>query len=157
MKIALIVTTEFKDYILLESKLDAMNITEVVSGTTNGFEMLTRYIETRPNIQITLAKSGRSGVMRSYNAINESDNVVIFANGNGKRTELSIANAINENKNLTIYSYKSEAFDIKTNGKYAQIKLNGNLQRSTKIDAICLNKEEVENLINTLTEVSKSL
>ena len=29
-----------------------------------------------------------------------SDNVVIFANGEGARTELSIANAINEKKNF---------------------------------------------------------
>ena len=106
MKIALIVTTEFKEYKLLEIKLDELKFKEVIAGTSNSFEMLQEYVKTRPNVKITLANGSTSHASIAYNAINEVSNVVVFANGDGKRTELSIANALNENKNLKIYSYK---------------------------------------------------
>lgn len=153
MKIALIVASEFKDYRLLEIKLDELKISEVISGTSNGYEMLQEYIKTRPNVKITLAKGQTSHVSIAYNAINESDNVVIFANGNGKRTESSIVNALNENKNLKIYSYKSNAFNIEQQNEYLNISMCGNLQKASKIESICLNKEEVEELINKLTKI----
>ena len=157
MKIALIVASEFKDYRLLEMKLDELKISEVISGTSNGYEMLQEYIKTRQNVKITLAKGQTSDVSIAYNAINESDNVVIFANGDGKRTELSIANTLNENKNLNIYSYKSKAFRIEQQDEYLKISFSGNLQKATNIDSINLNKEQVEKLISRLTEMKNNL
>ncbi|MGJ0298981.1 DUF262 domain-containing protein [Aliarcobacter cryaerophilus] len=153
MKIALIVASEFKDYRLLEMKLDELKVSEVISGTSNGYEMLQEYIKTRPNVKITLAKGQTSHVSIAYNAINEVDTVVIFANGDGKRTERSISNAINENKKLKIYSYKSNAFNIEQQNEYVNISMCGNLQKVSKIESICLNKEEVEELINKLTKI----
>lgn len=156
MKIALIVTDKFKDYSLLEAKLDELKVSEAISGTTNGFEMLQKYTETRPNVKISLANNGSRAVIRAYNAINDTSNVVIFANGDGQRTEYSIANALNENKNLKIYSYKSKAFDIKKDGDYVKIALSGNLQKATKIEGIFLNKDEVFKLIEALSEVANN-
>lgn len=153
MKIALIVASEFKDYRLLEMKLDELKVSEVISGTSNGYEMLQEYIKTRPNVKITLARGQTSHVSIAYNAINEVDTVVIFANGDGKRTERSISNAINENKKLKIYSYKSNAFNIEQQNEYVNISMCGNLQKVSKIESICLNKEEVEELINKLTKI----
>lgn len=153
MKIALIVASEFKDYKLLEMKLDELKVSEVISGTSNGYEMLEEYVKTRSNVKISLANGSTSHVSIAYNAINEAENVVIFANGDGKRTELAIANALNEKKNLKIYSYKSNAFNIKQQNEYLNISMCGNLQKASKIESICLNKEEVEELINKLTKI----
>lgn len=157
MKIALIVTDKFKDYKLLEIKLDELRVREIISGTSNGFEMLQEYVKTRPNVKITLANGSNAHVSRAYNAINEADNIVIFANGDGKRTELSIANALNENKKLKIYSYKSKAFNIERQEGYLKISLCGNLQKASKIDSINLNKKQIEMLISRLTEMKNNL
>lgn len=153
MKIALIVTNKFEDYHLLELKLDELHVNEIISGTTNGYGMLEEYIKTRPHVKVTLAKTGHQPVMRAYNAINEADNVIIFANGDGNRTEKAIANAINEKKNLKIYSYKSKAFDIKQEGAYVKIFLSGNLQRATNVEGIFLNQSELKDLLNRLDKV----
>ena len=40
MKIALIVASEFKDYRLLEMKLDELKVKEVIAGTSNSYKML---------------------------------------------------------------------------------------------------------------------
>ena len=40
MKIALVVTDKFKDYKLLEVKLDELKVKEVISGTSDGYVML---------------------------------------------------------------------------------------------------------------------
>ena|SRR5574344_210135 len=157
MKIALIVTSEFDDYKLLEMKLDELKVKEVIAGTSNSYKMLQQYIEKRPNVKITQADGNTSHVSIAYNAINETNNVVIFANGDGKRTELSIANALKENKNLNIYSYKSKAFKIEQQDQYLKISLSGNLQKATNIDSINLNKEQVEKLISRLTEMKNNL
>ncbi len=157
MKIALIVTSEFDDYKLLEMKLDELKVKEVIAGISNSYKMLQQYIEKRPNVKITQADGNTSHVSIAYNAINETNNVVIFANGDGKRTELSIANALKENKNLNIYSYKSKAFKIEQQDQYLKISLSGNLQKATNIDSINLNKEQVEKLISRLTEMKNNL
>ena len=157
MKIALIVTSEFDDYKLLEMKLDELKVKEVIAGTSNSYNLVQEYVKTRPNVKISLAKGQTSHVSIAYNAINESDNVVIFANGEGARTELSIANAINEKKNLKIYSYKQKAFNIEQKDDYLKISFSGNLQKDSKIDSINLNKEQVEKLINRLTELKNNL
>lgn len=157
MKIALIVTTKFDDYKLLEMKLDELKVKEVIAGTSNSYNLIQEYVKTRPNVKIALAKGNTSHVSIAYNAINESDNVVIFANGEGARTELSIANAINEKKNLKIYSYKQKAFNIEQKDDYLKISFSGNLQKDSKIDSINLNKEQVEKLINRLTELKNNL
>ena len=94
-------------------KLDELKVKEIIAGTSNSYKMLQQYIEKRPNVKITQADGNTSHVSMAYNAINETKNVVIFANGDGKRTELSIVNALNENKNLKIYSYKSILFSSK--------------------------------------------
>lgn len=157
MKIALVVTDKFKDYKLLEVKLDELKVKEVISGTSNSYVMLEEYIKTRPNVKISLAKGENRPIIRAYNAINEADNVVIFANGDGIRTEHSIANALNENKKLKIYPYKSKAFDIEQQNEYIKISMCGNLQKASKIESVCLNKTEVEKLIDRLTEMKNKL
>lgn len=157
MKVALVVTDKFKDYKLLEMKLDELRVNEVISGTSNGYAMLEEYIKTRPNVKISLANGAKHHVSKAYNAINEVDNVVIVANGDGKRTELSIANAINESKKLKIYSYKSKAFNIEQQNEYVNISMCGNLQKASKIESVCLNKEELEKFIDRLTEMKNKL
>ncbi len=157
MKIALVVTDKFKDYKLLEVKLDELKVKEVISGTSNGYVMLEEYIKTRPNVKISLAKGENRPIIRAYNAINEADNVVIFANGDGIRTEHSIANALNENKRLKIYPYKSKAFNIEQQNEYIKISMCGNLQKASKIESVCLSKKEVEKLIDRLTEMKNKL
>ncbi len=155
MKIALIVTDKFKDYHLLATKLDELQADEIVSGTTNGYEMLQEYIQTRAHVKVSKA-SGHS-VISAYNAIKEAEKVVIFSNGDGSRTERSIANAINKKKNLKIYAYKSKAFDIKQDGNYAKISLSGNLQKATNIEGVFLNKDEVKNLMDSLSKIYQDL
>lgn len=157
MKIALIVTDKFTDYHLLETKLDELKVHEVISGTTNGYTMLERYCVSRPHVKISLAQAGQRAVMRAYYAINQVDNVVIFANGDGHRTELAIANALNENKNLKIYSYKAKAFDITSEGPYARLTMNGNLKKASRIDAIYLNEEQIDKMIERLNEIKNHL
>jgi len=157
MKIALIVTTKFTDYTLLEKKLNELNVTEVVSGTSNGYEMLKKYEITNPNVNISLAKGGRNGMVRANNAMKNSENVVVFANGDGIRTERSIVNAIKDNKNLTIFSYKTKALNITTDNQYINIKLEGNLKEASQHEGLFLNKEETQNLINNLKNSLKDL
>jgi len=157
MKIALIVTTKFTDYTLLEKKLNELNVTEVVSGTSNGYEMLKKYEITNPNVNISLAKGGRNGMVRANNAMKNSENVVVFANGDGIRTERSIVNAIKDNKNLTIFSYKTKALNITTDNQYINIKLEGNLKEASQHEGLFLNKEEAQNLISKLQNSLKDL
>ncbi|RXI32059.1 hypothetical protein, partial [Arcobacter defluvii] len=66
MKIALVVTDKFKDYKLLEMKLDELKVKEVISGTSNGYVMLEEYIKTRPNVKISLAKGENRPIIRAY-------------------------------------------------------------------------------------------
>jgi len=157
MKIALIIASDFSDYELLEKKLNKLKVTEVISGTTSGYKMLEKYIENKPDITISIAKKGENGYRRAVNSINESDNVIIFANGNGNRSERSINYAINKNKNLKVYSYKSKAFDITTDKKYINISLEGNLKKTSQHEGLFLNKEETQNLINNLKNSLKDL
>ena len=157
MRIALIVASEFKDYRLLEMKLDELKVKEVISGTSNGYEMLEEYVKTRPNIKINLANGSCSHVSTAYNAINEAENVVIFANGDGKRTELAIANALKEKKNLKIYSYKSKALNIEKQDEYIKISMLGNLQKTTNSEGLFLDKNEVQSLIGTLTKIQDEI
>lgn len=157
LKIALIVTDKFTDYHLLETKLDELKVHEVISGTTKGYTMLERYCESRPHVKTTLAESGHRSAMRAYNAINLADDVVIFANGDGHRTEHAIANAINENKKLKIYSYKAKAFDVTREGEYARLRMSGNLKRASKIDAVYLNEEQIDKMIAKLNEIKNDL
>jgi hypothetical protein len=140
----------------LEIKLDELKVSEVISGTSHGFEMLEKYIQTRPNVKITLAQAGPRAVMRAYYAINEADNVVIFANGDGNRTEHAIANTLNEKKNLKIYSYKSKVFDIQQEGYYAKISMNGNIQKSTAVEGIYLDKQQIDYLIERLNMIKEN-
>jgi hypothetical protein len=66
MKIALIVTSEFDDYKLLEMKLDELKVKEVIAGTSNSYKMLQQYIEKRPNVKITQADGNTSHVSIAY-------------------------------------------------------------------------------------------
>jgi hypothetical protein len=56
-----------------------------------------------------------------------------------------------------IYSYKQKAFNIEQKDDYLKISFSGNLQKDSKIDSINLNKEQVEKLINRLTELKNNL
>ena len=132
MKIALIVTTQFDDYKLLEKKLDELKVKEIIAGTSNSYNLVQEYVKTRPNVKISLAKGQTSHVSIAYNAINEK-------------------------KNLKIYSYKQKAFNIEQKDDYLKISFSGNLQKDSKIDSINLNKEQVEKLINRLTELKNNL
>ena len=132
MKIALIVTTQFDDYKLLEMKLDELKVKEIIAGTSNSYNLVQEYVKTRPNVKISLAKGQTSHVSIAYNAINEK-------------------------KNLKIYSYKQKAFNIEQKDDYLKISFSGNLQKDSKIDSINLNKEQVEKLINRLTELKNNL
>ena len=156
MKIALIVTSEFDDYKLLEMKLDELKVKEVIAGTSNSYKMLQQYIEKRPNIKITQADGNTSHVSIAYMLLMKLK-MLSSLQIDGKRTELSIANTLNENKNLNIYSYKSKAFRIEQQDEYLKISFSGNLQKATNIDSINLNKEQVEKLINRLTELKNNL
>ena len=66
MKIALIVTSEFDDYKLLEMKLDELKVKEIIAGTSNSYKMLQQYIEKRPNVKITQADGNTSHVSIAY-------------------------------------------------------------------------------------------
>ena len=66
MKIALIVTSEFDDYKLLEMKLDELKVKEVIAGTSNSYKMLQQYIEKRPNVKIIQADGNTSHVSIAY-------------------------------------------------------------------------------------------
>ena len=158
MKIALITADKFDDYDLLALKLDELGVREVVAGTTNVYAMLEKYIQSRPNIKITLAQKGRTGVIRAYNAMKETNNVVIFANGTGNgtkksRTELSIAYAVNNGKNLKIYPYSSEAFDVSSDGKYVKIGFKRNVQKNSIVEGVYLDRDEVQRLIDELEKL----
>ena len=162
MKIALITADKFKDYDLLALKLDELGVTEVISGTNNGYIMLEKYKESRPHIKIELAKKGRAAVMRAYNAIRETNNVMIFANGTGNgtkksRTEHSITNALNSGKNLKIYPYSTEALDICNDGEHIKIGFKGNVQKNSIVEGVYLDKDEVQDLINKLEKTLDGL
>lgn len=103
MKIALIVFDTFDDYDLLATKLGELNVTEVISGTSNGYKMLEKYHNTRQDVKISLAQKGVKATQRAYNAIDESDYVLIYTHEKGIKTKHSIAYAKKKNKILDIY------------------------------------------------------
>ena len=65
MKIALIVTSEFDDYKLLEMKLDELKVKEVIAGTSNSYNLVQEYVKTRPNVKISLAKGSNFACFNS--------------------------------------------------------------------------------------------
>lgn len=103
MKITLIVFDTFEDYDLLASRLDELNVTEVISGTSNGFKMLEEYHSTRGDVKISIAQKGARATQRAYNAIDEADYVLIYTHENGIKTKHSIEYAKKKNKILDIY------------------------------------------------------
>ena len=101
MKIALIVFDTFEDYDLLASRLDELNVTEVISGTSNGFKMLEKYHSTRQDVIVSIAHGQK--LERAYNAIDMTDNILVYTHKKGNKTKRSIAYAKKKNKILNIY------------------------------------------------------
>lgn len=85
------------------TKLDELNVTEVISGTSNGYKMLEEYCNTRSDVKISIAQKGAKATQRAYNAIDESDYVLIYTHEKGIKTKHSIAYAKKKNKILDIY------------------------------------------------------
>lgn len=100
MKIALIVFDTFEDYDLLATKLDELNVTEVISGTSNGYKMLEEYRSTRPDVKISIAQGHK--LERAYNSIDMADNILVFTHKQGIKTKRSIDYAKKLNKILDI-------------------------------------------------------
>lgn len=101
MKIALIVFDTFEDYDLLTSRLDELNVTEVISGTSNGFKMLEKYHSTRRDVIVSIAHGQK--LERAYNAIDMTDNILVYTHKKGIKTKHSIAYAKKKNKILYVY------------------------------------------------------
>ena len=102
MRIALIVFDTFEDYDLLATKLDELNVIEVISGTSHGYKMLEEYHRTRPDVTIRIAQGHK--LERAYNSINMADNILVFTHKKGIKTKRSIDYAKKLNKILDIYN-----------------------------------------------------
>lgn len=148
----MIVADKFNDFDLLEKKLLELKVSEVVTPTQNGYELLERYASKYPNVSIKFVQLHGRTLMNTYESINHSDTVVIITNGDGYRTPHAIANAVNENKQLIQVAYESSALSLTAENNYLKIGLTGALQKGNSFNGIYLKKEEVERLIQNLTE-----
>ncbi|MDO9305423.1 MAG: hypothetical protein Q7T77_08820 [Sulfuricurvum sp.] len=112
MKIALVVFDTFEDYDLLARRLDKLNVSEVISGTSNGFEMLQEYVMTRSDVKISIAQKGTKKTQRVYNAIDAADYILIYTHKKGIKTKRSIEYAKKNNKKLDIYNHDCQTHSV---------------------------------------------
>jgi hypothetical protein len=97
MKIAVIGSRKFNDYLLLKSELDKIpNIETIISGGAKGADILAEQYAIENNIELIVFKAdwaryGRAaGPIRNKEIINASDYVVAFWDGKSKGTLSSI-------------------------------------------------------------------
>lgn len=158
MKIALITADKFTDYGLLKLKLDALGAKEIICGNTVGYELVEKY--RLEHTEISISKGvGEKPHLKAYDAINQTDTVVIFTNGTGhwrqSRTNLSIRHALQNNKKLYVYPYKAEAFKISKDEEYIKLDFTKRVSDAFNMDGIYLNKKEVCIMIKKLQDILK--
>lgn len=103
MKVALIVPNDFADLNFLTSILDQINCEEIISGTSDGYKLLEKYlVSTNREITISKAQQGKTPPQRTYNAIDAADQVIVLTHDKGIKTKKAIEYAQKQNKPLTI-------------------------------------------------------
>ena len=102
MKVALIVPDGFKDLAYLSTVLDGIDCHEIISGTSNGYELLEQYLVASSR-DIIISKATASQLKRAYNAIDAADHVVILTHAQGIKTKKAIEYAQRHQKSSTIF------------------------------------------------------
>ena len=104
MQYAIIAQDEFENYEQFKAKITELGVTEAIAGSSKVFEMLEKDQKEYPEVVISKAK-GRS-FPRAKNAMDNADNVLVFANDSGKiRSKMSIAYAKETNKNMIVCTW----------------------------------------------------
>ncbi len=157
MKLALIVPNAFNNLDLLVDKIKTLNPTEIISGSSHGFELLNQ-VEQKFGLMIKLKKASGENADSAYNAIEEADEILIFHNGNGSirttRSSAALNRAINTNKKRHIFSYKAEALEVSVSDSgYACVDLHNKLLKASGVNGVYLNREELTKLIDSLQNV----
>ena len=105
MTIGVIGSRNFKDYELLKSTLDKLDINCIVSGGARGADSLAEKYANENNINTIIFKPDWSlgkgaGFIRNAKVINISDKIVAFWDGISKGTSHSIELAKKQNKEI---------------------------------------------------------
>jgi predicted Rossmann fold nucleotide-binding protein DprA/Smf involved in DNA uptake len=106
MKVAVIGSRSFSDYLLVESTLKTMEIDCIISGGAKGADKLGAKYAINNNIKLgehipEWGKYGRSaGFKRNHKIINDADVVVAYWDGKSKGTKHSIDLAKKQNKKV---------------------------------------------------------
>jgi len=107
MKVAIIVPDDFVDLDFLTSILDQINCEEIISGTSNGYKLLEKYlVSTHRKITISKAQQGKTPPQRTYNAIDATDQVIVLTHDKGIKTKKAIEYAQKQQKILMTYHVK---------------------------------------------------
>lgn len=159
MKLALIVPNTFDNLDLLVDKIKKLNPTEIISGSSHGIELLSR-AEQKFGLVINFKKALGEKTKSAYNAMEEADEILFFHNGEeGKsksRSSAALNKAITEykSKKRYVFSDKAKALEISVSDlEYACIDLNNQLLKSSGVNGVYLNREELEKLIDSLQNV----
>lgn len=102
MKIALIVPDSFKNLDYVSTLLDRIECDEIISGSSNGYELLEQYLVASQR-DILISKAPEIQLKRAYNAIDIADQVVILTHIKGIKTKKAIEYAQKHQKPLTIF------------------------------------------------------
>ena len=112
MKLAIVGTRTFTDYVFFENKIeetyDIDTISEIISGGAIGVDTLAEIFAKKFSIKFTVYKPdwntyGKgAGFVRNKLIINHATDIIAFWDEKSKGTKLSIDIAIKENKPLKI-------------------------------------------------------
>lgn len=108
MKIGVVGSRNFNDYIKLKTELDKYHATFIISGGAVGADTLAKKYADENNIPTVIYlpdwnKYGKSaGAIRNKDIVNNSDMIVAFWDGISKGTAISINLAKKTNKTIEI-------------------------------------------------------
>ena len=111
MKVAVIGSRGFDDYVLLKETLSKIEITLLISGGARGADSLGERYANENNIPKKIFysewdKHGKAaGFLRNTDIINEADIIIAFWDGVSNGTKDSITKAKKQNKQIIIINY----------------------------------------------------
>jgi hypothetical protein len=105
MKVGVIGSRSFKDYLLLEKTLNKLEISTIISGGAIGADTLAEFYANKHGIEKLIFKPdwsiGKSAAaIRNYKIVENSDIIVAFWDGVSKGTKMTIKMA--ESKNIKV-------------------------------------------------------
>lgn len=105
MKIALIIPDQFENLDYLTKILDGIDCDEIISGSSNGYKLLEKYLaSSNRKIIISKAAKGNTPPQRTYNAIDDAEHVFVPTHAKGIKTKKAIEYAQKHQKPLTTYN-----------------------------------------------------